>query len=83
MQLIMPLVIVLMVLMSASATAGEHKGDRSVSGAETQEPDGGKARRVGEDKTPRSGKPKPKPKPPKGESGEKGGTEDINIGVGE
>ena len=27
-------------------------------------------------------KPKPKPKPPK-ESGEKGGTEDLNIGIGE
>lgn len=75
-------------LAAAPAMAGGHqeKGEKGERGYSDSAPQPDKAKRVrkGHDMQPRDGKPKPKPKPkPQKESGEKGGTEDINIGIGE
>ena len=82
MKTFLTLLAVVCLLAAVPAGAGGHKGDRAIEAPAGQQPESGKVRRVGDDQAPRGGKPKPKPKPPK-ESGEKGGTEDINIGVGE
>ena len=66
--------------LATPAPASHHNGDgRTPAYAK---PDAGQVKRVEQARSPRKEEPKPKPKPQK-ESGEKGGTEDMNIGIGE
>ena len=75
--------ILLMTLITAPALADGHQQRQSeATQAEAKEAERSKVKQAEPAQEPRGGKPKPKPKPQK-ESGEKGGTEDMNIGIGE
>ena len=82
MKALISLLTVLLMFWCGSAWAGGHDTGRAIEAPKGQQPESDRPKRVAEDQAPRGGKPKPKPKPPK-ESDEKGGTEDLNIGLGE
>ena len=63
---------------------GHQQAQREATRTEAKKAEGSEVRQAKPAEEPRGGKPKPKPKPkPQKESGEKGGTEDLNIGIGE
>ncbi len=81
------LVALLFIVAATPALAdGHQQPQREASRTEAKPAEGDQVKRTEKAMEPRGGeskaKPKPKPKPPK-ESGEKGGTEDMNIGIGE